>query len=150
MNETQTANCISLHAAAEFVSQLTLHFFSDNLHISNKHCFLIGLIGTSMARLLLIEINHVYLVFVVSILLGYFKAFISVHYMLVISEYCSVKCPEKLAKAVSLNMIITGIFTLTFGHLLGFIRDLVNDYAVCFHVENLFLLIVLIVWVLFK
>lgn len=146
MKELQVSNCLSIHAAAELVSQLTFYLFTDKLNISNKNCYMIGIIGATFARFSLLISSGFYYLLVISAIFGYFKALIVTNFMLVLAEYCSEKCPGKLSSAVSFNMMSSGLGVIFLGQFLGWSRVVVNDYAITFSLQNIFIYLVCIVW----
>lgn len=95
---------------------------------------------------MLLKADSFYALLVISTILGYFKALVVTNYILVIAEYCSRKCPEKLPSAASYNMITTGLTVLTLGQFLSWIRGEFGSYAVSFCAQNFFIYLVYVVW----
>lgn len=135
-------------AAFDLLSQLTFYLITDKLKISNKNCFLIGLLGSAVARFSLICFSQYRYFLVLSAFLGYFRNFVNVNYKLVIAEYCSAnKWNEKLPSAFSLSMMINSISLLTLGQFFGWIRESGNDFFLSFCYENAFVAFIFLMWV---
>ncbi len=78
---------------------------------------------------------------------GYFKAWMFVNQGLVVSRYCEVNAPGSLPGALGLLMLSRGLCIITIGQFLGYIRDFSGSYSVCLHIQNLFIFLVVILWV---
>lgn len=138
---------LSVHAITDLATRLLFHFFNDKFNFSNKNLFLFGIVGFAMLRLFVGSLTSYHAFIYISIFMGFFRAFINVHYFLVVSEYCSKHFPHKLSSALSLNMIINAIFLMTFGQLLGLSRMINESYVFSFHFENFLIFVVLIAWI---
>lgn len=114
---------MSVLAAADLASRLTLPSLTDNLKISCRTIFLIGAILLTITRTVLAETLNRHNLIVMSAVYGYVRAATVVNQNLTISEYAS---QEKLGGALSLNMITKGIFVMTIGQLLGNLQLLPN------------------------
>jgi hypothetical protein len=145
LNELQVGTCLSIIAAFDLLSQLTLFLITDKLHISSKNCFLIGIVGSASAKFALISSNHYSIFLIVSAFLGYFRNFTNVNYKLIIADYCS-KWPEKLPSAFSLSMFINSVTLLTLGQFFGWVRD-GNDFFASFCYENILAAFLFLFWV---
>lgn len=116
MTRGDTALCMSVLATADLASRLTLPTITDRLKISCRSVFLIGAILLTISRTVLAETLSQHKLIVMSAIYGYVRAATVVNQNLTISEYAS---QDKLASALSLNMIAKGIFVMTIGQLLG-------------------------------
>ncbi|CRK94571.1 CLUMA_CG008072, isoform A [Clunio marinus] len=144
LNEIQIAACMSLQAGSELVAELTFYLYIDYLKFSNKKCYLIGVVGSAFARLFLIYFEGFHSLAALSIILGYFKGIAMGNYLLILAEYFR-SSPEKLPSAFSFSKITCGIFSLSFGPLLGWIHG--GGYTLTFCVQSFFALLIFIVWI---
>lgn len=146
LNLKNTATCMSTLAAADLLSRLTLPSITDRFKISCRMVFLIGAICLGFVRELLVASANESLqsIMIVSGIYGYIRAMCVVNQSLSISEYCS---QEKLPGALGLNMVIKGIFVITVGQLLGWIRDYFQSYSLCLQTLNILIIIIVIFWV---
>lgn len=116
LSRTDTALCMSLLATADLASRLTLPTLTDKLKISCRMIFLVGAILLTITREILAGTSSRRNLLIMSTIYGYVRAATVVNQNLTISEYAS---QDKLASALSLNMIAKGIFVMTIGQLLG-------------------------------
>lgn len=79
---------------------------------------------------------------------GYLRATSVVNQVLILSDYCSKHYPGKFSSVYGLNMIIKGIFVMIIGQTQGYLRDTLIGYEFCFHIHNIFLIFVLIIWLI--
>lgn len=107
---------MSILAAADLVSRLTLPTLTDKLKISCRIVFLIGAILLTITRTILAETLSRHRLIIMSAIYGYVRAATVVNQNLTISEYAT---QDKLASALGLNMIAKGVFVMTIGQLLG-------------------------------
>lgn len=107
---------MSILAAADLVSRLSLPTLTEKLKISCRIVFLIGAILLTVTRTVLAETLSRHKLIIMSAIYGYIRAATVVNQNLTISEYAT---EDKLAGALGLNMIAKGIFVMTIGQLLG-------------------------------
>lgn len=141
-----TATCMSTLAGADLLSRLTFPSITDRFKISCRMVFLFGAICLAFVRELLVASadGSLQSIMIVSGVYGYIRAMCVVNQSLSISEYCS---QEKLPGALGLNMVIKGIFVITVGQLLGWIRDYFQSYSLCLEALNILIIIIVIFWV---
>lgn len=107
---------MSILAAADLASRLTLPTITDKLKISCRMIFLIGAILLTCTRATLAQTsNRTQLIFM-SAIYGYVRAATVVNQNLTISEYTT---EDKLAGALGLNMVTKGLLVITIGQVLG-------------------------------
>lgn len=107
---------MSILAAADLASRLTLPTITDKLKVSCRMIFLIGAILLTCTRATLAETSSRNKLIIMSAIYGYVRAATVVNQNLTISEYTS---QDKLAGALGLNMITKGILVITVGQFLG-------------------------------
>jgi hypothetical protein len=132
------------------MTRLSFYLFSEKFTFSNKNSFLFGIVGCAAVRFFLGSYTSFQAFIYLSIIMGFFRAFVNVHYLLVVSEHCSNFLPQKLSSAVSLNMIICAVFVITFGQLFGWSRMGNDDYVQSFYLENYLVIAVLVTWLFTK
>lgn len=116
MSRSDTALCMSILAAADLASRLSLPTITDKLRISCRLVFLIGAILLTITRTVLANTLNRHELIIMSAIYGYIRAATVVNQNLTISEYAT---EDKLAGALGLNMIAKGLFVITIGQLLG-------------------------------
>lgn len=116
LSRTDTALCMSVLAAADLVSRLTLPAFTDRLRISCRMVFLVGAVFLTITRAVLAESLSRYRLIIISAVYGYVRAATVVNQNLTISEYAS---QDRLSSALALNMVAKGICVMTIGQFLG-------------------------------
>lgn len=116
LSRSDTALCMSILAAADLASRLTLPTITDKLKVSCRMIFLIGAILLTCTRAILAETADRYQLIIISAIYGYVRAATVVNQNLTISEYTS---QDKLAGALGLNMITKGFLVITVGQFLG-------------------------------
>lgn len=89
------------------------------------------------------ESSNFYVLIVLSAICGGFKSATVVNNNLTISEYCT---PETLPGGLGLNMIAKGIFAISIGQLLGWIRDYTGSYSLSLHAQDALIIIVTVMW----
>ncbi|XP_037044265.1 monocarboxylate transporter 12 [Bradysia coprophila] len=143
LSNNDVALCMSVLAGTDLASRLTLPTLTDKFKISCRTLFLSGGFLLLIIRTILAETLHRTNLICMSALYGYFRAAIVVNQNLTISEYVA---QERLAGALGLNMITKGIFVITIGQILGWIRDYYQSYPVCLYAQNVLAGIVIITW----
>lgn len=139
---------MSVLAAFDLISRLSFHLFTDKLNLSHRSIFMIGTLILGIIRSILAELTGFTALVIACAFFGYFRALAVVNQVLCISEFCTKWCPEKLAGALGLNMIIKGLAVISIGQVLGWIRDLTGSYNLSLHSQNVLLSIVMVVWVI--
>lgn len=143
LSRGDAALCMSVLATADLVSRLTLPTLTERLKLSCRSVFLIGAVLLTISRTVLAETLDRQKLIVISAIYGYVRAATVVNQNLTISEYAS---QDKLSSALSLNMIAKGMFVMSIGQFLGWIRDYTGSYTICLHAQNILLVIVIALW----
>lgn len=107
---------MSILAAADLLSRLTLPTVTDKMKVSCRVTFLIGAILLTLTRAILAETSDRNGLIIMSAIYGYVRAATVVNQNLTISEYTS---QDKLAGAIGLNMVTKGFLVITVGQFLG-------------------------------
>lgn len=116
MSNKDVALCMSVLAATDLASRLTLPTLTDKFKISCRSLFLSGGFLLLIIRTILAETLHRTNLICMSALYGYFRAAIIVNQNLTISEHVT---QDRLAGALGLNMVMKGLFVITIGQILG-------------------------------
>lgn len=135
---------MSLLAAGDLLSRLTLPTLTDNCRISCRTIFLAGIAVLLVARSTLAELTGRTELLVMCTMYGVIRAATVVNQSLVVAEYVGDR--SRLAGAIGLNMCSRGVFVIAIGQVLGWIRDASGSYSVCMHAQNALMIIVLITW----
>ncbi|XP_059609274.1 monocarboxylate transporter 12 isoform X2 [Phlebotomus argentipes] len=143
LDRKDVAMCMSLLAAMDLASRLTLPTLTDRFRISCRMIFLVGAVLLIGVRATLAETSHRTSLLIISGLYGYIRAATVVNQNLCVSEHCT---QEKLAGALGLVMIAKGISVISLGQLLGWVRDVTGSYRFSLHMQNVLLVIVVIFW----
>lgn len=117
LNRSDTALCMSVLAAADLASRLTLPTLTESCHVSCRIIFLVGSVFLCLVRATLAETTGRTALLVICAFYGYIRAATVVNQSLVVAEYIESK--ERLAGALGLNMCAKGLFVITLGQLLG-------------------------------
>lgn len=143
LTRADTALCMSVLAAADVLSRLTLPTLTSRWHITCRSIFLVGTVLLLVVRALMsIASTRVELI-AMSALFGYVRAATVVNQNLVVSEYAS---KERLAAALGLNMVAKGVAVISIGQLLGWVRDYTHSYPMCMHAQNVCLMVTAVWW----
>lgn len=134
---------MSILAACDVLSRLTLPTLTSRWHVSCRSIFLIGTLLLMIARSLMAHTSARTELIVMSAVLGYVRAATVVNQNLVVSEYAS---RERLAAALGLNMVAKGVAVISIGQLLGWVRDVTHSYPVCMHAQNVCLVVTAAGW----
>lgn len=138
--------CLSVYAAFDLASRLSFHFIAEKLRVSTKGVYIFGIIAAGIFRSLFAEARTFNTILFSIAIFGYLRATSVVNQVLILSDHCAERYPEKFSGAYGLNMIIKGIVVMIVGQTLGYLRDVSISYEMCFHIHNAFLGIVLLIW----
>lgn len=136
--------CMSILAAGDLLSRLTLPTLTDSLRIRCRSIFLAGTALLMAARSALAETTGRTALMVMCTVYGFIRAATVVNQSLVVAEYVGGR--GRLAGAIGLNMCSRGVFVIVIGQVLSWIRDATDSYALCMHAQNVLMGAVLIAW----
>ncbi|XP_049963721.1 monocarboxylate transporter 12-like [Schistocerca serialis cubense] len=139
----QTALCMSFMAGGDFVSRLTVPPVTDKMQAKARYTFLVGAIFLAVLRSAIAMTSDLVALCVICALCGFSRGSVVVNINLCVSEAC---VDEKVPAAVGLNMVFKGISILTFGPLLGYVRDETENYPLCMHILSLLILVTMLCW----
>lgn len=117
LSSSDAALCMSILAATDLASRLTLPYLTDFCKVSCRVIFLVGSVFLCIVRGALAETTGRMALMVMCGVYGYIRAATVVNQSLVVAEYIDSK--ERLAGALGLNMCAKGLFVITLGQVLG-------------------------------
>uniref|UniRef100_A0A1L8DED4 Putative monocarboxylate transporter n=1 Tax=Nyssomyia neivai TaxID=330878 RepID=A0A1L8DED4_9DIPT len=144
LNGQDIALCMSVLAATDIASRLTLPTLTDRFRISCRTIFLVGAVLLIGIRTTLAETSKRENLLIISAIYGYIRAATVVNQNLCVSEHCS---QDKLPGALGIVMVAKGISVITLGQLLGWIRDITGSYRFALHMQNVLLIVIVLFWV---
>lgn len=143
LSRADTALCMSVLAASDVLSRLTLPTLTSRWHISCRSIFLAGTVLLCIVRALMAATSERWSLIGMSAVFGYTRAATVVNQNLVVSEYAT---RERLAAALGLNMVAKGVAVISIGQLLGWVRDRTRSYPMCMHAQNVCLAVTAVWW----
>lgn len=117
LDRSDTAFCMSLLAAGDLISRLTLPTLMDGFGVSCRHIFLAGVALLLGARAGLAETTERTALLCMCSVYGFIRAATVVNQSLVVAEYLGGR--GRLAGAIGLNMCSRGVFVIVIGQALG-------------------------------
>lgn len=131
----QIALAMTLLGVCDLVVRFLVPLITSKIHLSNKVFFAFGLLGMSVGRLLLSFTSDFYTLIGVFLWLGLSKGFRTVFWGLIIPGYVPLK---KLPAAVGIQRLISGLFSLACGPLIG--KSIVITLFKCMYILIAFIL----------
>ncbi|XP_059617769.1 uncharacterized protein LOC132262506 [Phlebotomus argentipes] len=142
-NTDQIAAVMTLLGIADLVFRFLAPFIGDYFHQSARRMYVYSLVLLIIGRSMVPFAHTYFWMLGVGFFLGVAKGVRSVYMSLVIPSYISI---ERLASASGIQMVTNGILLLTFGPLMGIIRDVSGSYVHCIIFINLVTATTLIMW----
>ncbi|XP_014088061.2 monocarboxylate transporter 7 [Bactrocera oleae] len=141
---TQIAFAMSCLGVCDVILRFLTPLLTAKIPLSNKNFFIIGILGMCLGRVFLIYCRDFYWLIATFGFLGLFKAFRTIFALLIIPGYVPLK---RLPAAAGLQLLMSGIFSLVFGPIVGLIRD-ATDYGFTLHVLNGLNIIAIAFWII--
>lgn len=145
LNRSDTAFCMSVLAAGDLLSRLTLPSLTDHFRMTSRNIFLAGCAMLLVARSTLALLTDRSALLIMCGTYGVVRAATIVNQGLVVADYVG-NGRGALAGALGLSACSRGACVLAIGQVLGWIRDATGSYALCLHAQNALLVIVLFAW----
>ncbi|XP_065365774.1 monocarboxylate transporter 9 [Calliphora vicina] len=139
----QIALAMSLLGTFDLIIRFLIPLITAKINLSNKTFFVLGILGMCIGRIFLSFTRNFYVMIGIFIWLGLNKAFRTVFWSLIIPGYVPLK---RLPAAAGLQLLMSGLFSLAFGPLIGLIRDNTN-YAFALNFLNALCLLAIAGWV---
>ncbi|XP_037937311.1 monocarboxylate transporter 9-like [Teleopsis dalmanni] len=140
----EIALAMSLLGFFDLVIRFLIPLITARVSYSNKTLFAIGILGMCLGRFILSFTNDFYVMIAIFCWLGLNKAFRTVCWSLIIPGYVPLK---RLPAAAGLQLLMSGLFSLACGPLIGLIRDSTN-YAFTLNFLNSLCVLAILLWVL--
>ncbi|XP_073829701.1 monocarboxylate transporter 7-like [Musca autumnalis] len=140
----EIAFAMSLLGLCDLIVRFLVPFITAKIKLGNKMFFAIGLLGMCLGRLVLSFPTTFYFMIAVFIWLGLSKGFRTVFWSLILPGYVPLK---RLPAAVGLQRLMSGIFSMACGPLIGLIRDK-TSYSTVLNFLNLLCVLALFMWLL--
>ncbi|XP_076762882.1 uncharacterized protein LOC143430461 [Xylocopa sonorina] len=127
--KSQAALAITISATAELVSKILLTIFTLVVKIKPKYLFFVAMICMAFAKVGYLMYNDTLTgTFVMIAVIGMVKSWLWVPQPLVVIEDISI---DKYASAYGIYGAISGIISILFGPIVGFLKDWTNSFVVC-------------------
>ncbi|XP_047118285.1 monocarboxylate transporter 12-B-like [Schistocerca piceifrons] len=145
LSMTDTALCLTMMAAGDFVSRLTVPPITDRIKARARYTFFLGTCFMALTRSAIAMSTGMVPLCVWNALCGFSRGAAVVNNNLCVADVCP---EEKLPAAVGLNMVCTGFMLLAVGPIIGYVRDETEDYSLCMHLLSLLLAIAMLSWLI--
>ncbi|XP_061396621.1 uncharacterized protein LOC133332253 [Musca vetustissima] len=140
----QIALAMSLLGLCDLVVRFLVPLITAKINLDNKTFFAIGILGMCLGRLLLSFTTNFYFMIAIFAWMGLNKAFRTVFWSLIIPGYVPLK---RLPAAAGLQLLLSGVFSMACGPLIGLIRDR-TSYAFTLNFLNMLCVVAIGLWVL--
>ncbi|XP_055844184.1 monocarboxylate transporter 7-like [Episyrphus balteatus] len=143
-DNSKIAAAMSMLAACDMSVRFLIPFITAKMKFDNKYFFLGGIIGMSLGRAVVAHTTNFTVMLLAFGWMGLSKAMRVVFWNLIIPGYVPLK---RLPAAAGLQLLLSGVFTLTCGPIIGLVRDATN-YTFTLHWMNAMCYMVVIAWFL--
>ncbi|OAD58324.1 Monocarboxylate transporter 7 [Eufriesea mexicana] len=127
--KSQAAHAITIGAAAELVSKILFAIFTLVVKVKAKYIFFVAMICMAFAKIGYLLYNETLIgTFVMITLIGMVRSWLLVPQPLAIIEDISI---DKFASAYGISGAISGVISILFGPIVGFMKDWTNSFVVC-------------------
>ncbi|KAM7349322.1 uncharacterized protein ACRADG_008324 isoform 1-T5 [Cochliomyia hominivorax] len=140
----QIALAMSLLGTFDLIIRFLIPLITAKINLSNKTFFVLGIMGMCIGRILLSFTRDFYVMIGIFVWLGLNKAFRTVFWSLIIPGYVPLK---RLPAAAGLQLLMSGLFSLAFGPVIGLIRDN-TSFAFALNFLNALCFLAITGWVL--
>lgn len=139
----QIATFMSLLGVTDIIARLFVPFLAEKIGWENKTFFLLGVLSMAVGRIILVHSQTYSIGLLVAVIIGFGKGLRTIFMALVIPSYVSL---EKLPAASGLQLTTSGLLFLFLGPVVGWIRDIVDNYVITLHILNLMTYTTVIGW----
>ncbi|XP_005186886.2 monocarboxylate transporter 7 [Musca domestica] len=140
----QIALAMSLLGLCDLIVRFLVPFITANIKLGNKVFFAIGLLGMCIGRTVLSFPTTFHAMVAIFLWLGLSKGFRTVFWSLILPGYVPLK---RLPAAVGLQRLMSGIFSMACGPIVGLIRDK-SSYSMVLNFFNVLCVLALFMWLL--
>ncbi|CAK9826588.1 Monocarboxylate transporter 13 [Anthophora retusa] len=139
----QVATVMSTLGCMDVATRLIIPFIADFIGWQNRTFFLVGVCGMAVGRIVLAHIQNFGVVLAVAVLIGAGKALRTIFMALVIPTHVPL---SRLPGATGIQLLTSGIISLTLGPVVGWIRDITTNYGIMLHCLNILTYLTAISW----
>ncbi|XP_030244867.1 uncharacterized protein LOC115564554 [Drosophila navojoa] len=142
-SKSDVAYCLSITAITDIAARIVLPPIFDRTTIKKRTIFLVSIIFVAITRSIMAEQTDWTQLMVWLSICGFFRGSALSNFTLTVSEYCSL---EKLPSAFGWHLVGKALFVISFGPLIGLIRDLTKSYPICIHAQSVCIMICAVAW----
>lgn len=139
----QIATFMSLLGITDIMARLFVPFIAERVDWENKTFFMLGVLAMALGRIILVHFQSYSIGLLVAVIIGFGKGLRTIFMALVIPSYVSL---ERLPAASGLQLTTSGLLFLFLGPVVGWIRDLADNYVITLHILNLMTYTTVIGW----
>ncbi|XP_068158615.1 monocarboxylate transporter 7 [Drosophila tropicalis] len=143
-DKSQTALAMGTLGFFDLVIRFMIPLISTKIILSNRTFFVVGILGMCVGRVFLSMTTNFYALMAIFLWLGLNKAFRTVFWSLIIPGYVPLK---RLPAAAGLQLLMSGIFSMAFGPVIGLVRDN-SSYSVTLNCLNALCVLAIAGWYL--
>ncbi|XP_011203888.2 monocarboxylate transporter 9 [Bactrocera dorsalis] len=143
--KSDTASIIAIGAAADLASRIFLAFSAIFIQMRSRYIYLAGSFFTIIARFAFLNVFSYVDMACTTAAMGFLRTWIHVPLPLVFAEYLP---KERFATGYGLFMFLQGNIMFAVGPLVGYLRDLTQDYIVTFYCLNFFMALCAVPWLM--
>ncbi|CAD7089844.1 unnamed protein product [Hermetia illucens] len=141
-DKPQIALMMSLLASMDTGMRFMIPFIAEKIGWDNQTFFLLGVLGMACGRIVIAHFHSLQMILIAGAWIGMCKALRTVFLALIIPGYVPL---NRLPAASGLQLLVSGMFTLMAGPLVGVIRDKTN-YVFTLHCLNVLTFTTVICW----
>ncbi|EDW26427.1 GL12986 [Drosophila persimilis] len=141
--KTDVAFCLSITAITDIAARIVLPPIFDRTTIRKRTIFLVSIIFVALTRSIMAEQTDWTQLMIWLSICGFFRGSALSNFTLTVSEYCSL---EKLPSAFGWHLVGKALFVISFGPLIGLIRDLTDSYPICIHTQSFCIMLCAFAW----
>ncbi|XP_022209300.2 uncharacterized protein LOC111065428 [Drosophila obscura] len=141
--KADVAFCLSITAITDIAARIVLPPLFDRTTIRKRTIFLVSIIFVALTRSIMAEQTDWTQLMIWLSICGFFRGSALSNFTLTVSEYCSL---EKLPSAFGWHLVGKALFVITFGPLIGLIRDVTDSYPICIHTQSFCIMLCAFAW----
>ncbi|XP_068159109.1 monocarboxylate transporter 9 [Drosophila tropicalis] len=141
--KADVAFCLSITAITDIAARIVLPPIFDRTTIKKRTVFLVSIIFVAITRSIMAEQTDWTQLMIWLSICGFFRGSALSNFTLTVSEYCSL---EKLPSAFGWHLVGKALFVISFGPLIGLIRDVTDSYPICIHTQSICILMCAFAW----
>ncbi|CAG9799751.1 unnamed protein product [Chironomus riparius] len=144
LESSQAQICTYVIRIADIMARMSFAFITDAFKLSSKTVLLIGLIGTTAVRLVLLDpyLNFEFILFV-CITLGTFRAMTVINQILIIVDFAKGRCPRRVPGMLGLCYVMKSILVVVSECLYEHLEDYNTHIFIHLGIQ----IIVIVLWI---